>query len=30
MQCEVLGEKHKDLFEEKLADTGRFVKNVLS
>jgi len=30
MQCEVLGDKHKDLFEEKLAETGRFVKNVLS
>lgn len=30
MQCEVLGDKHKDLFEEKLAETGRFVKNVLN
>jgi thioesterase domain-containing protein len=30
MQCEVLGNKHKDLFEEKLAETGEFVKNALS
>jgi thioesterase domain-containing protein/acyl carrier protein len=30
MQCKVLGDQHKDLFEEKLAETGRFVKNALS
>jgi hypothetical protein len=30
MQCEVLGNKHKDLFEEKLAETDQFVKNALS
>jgi thioesterase domain-containing protein/acyl carrier protein len=29
MQCEVLGDKHKDLFEGKLAETGSFVKNAL-
>lgn len=29
MQCEILGDKHKDLFEGKLAETGSFVKNAL-
>ena len=30
LQYEVLGSKHKDLFEQNLVDTARFVKNALT